>query len=157
MTLNSYSFPAAELAELDLGNPCLPEPGLMTGGCPSDADLARLKQAGFKTALDLRPSTEWNGDDFAGRVERAGLVFLQLPVSGVDTVDQEQMRQFWAYWNNPSLKPMLVHCASGNRVGALLALAAYQCGGLAAEEAMQRGLAAGLKASEAMVRARLKL
>ena len=155
MTMKSSVFPAAELAELDLGNPCQPEPGLMTGGCPSDADLIRLKQAGFKTALDLRPSSEWNGEDFAGRVERAGLVFLQLPVSGLDTVDDEQIRQFWAYWNDASLKPMLVHCASGNRVGALLALSAYQHGQLDAEQAIQKGQAAGLKASEPVVRARL--
>lgn len=152
MTLKPFTL---DVSGLDLGNPCQPEPGLLTGGCPSDADLARLKQAGFKTALDLRPSSEWNGEDFAGRVERAGLVFLQLPVSGVDTVNDDQTRQFWAYWNDARLQPMLVHCASGNRVGALLALAACRHGGLDIDAALEKGLAAGLKASEPTVRTML--
>ncbi len=139
-------------AKLDLDNACLPEPGILAGGCPSDRDLARLKQAGVNTVLDLRETREWNGDDFAGRVKQAGLRFLQLPVSGLETVDEGKTRQFWTYWNDAQLKPMLVHCASGNRVGAMLALAAYRHGKVNARDALKRGLAAGLKAAEPTIR-----
>lgn len=153
MNASANDFP--DPARLDLDNACLPEPELMVGGCPSDRDLARLKQAGFKTVLDLRESKEWNGDDFAGRVKQAGLSFLQLPVSGLDSVDDSQTRQFWAYWNDARLKPMLVHCASGNRVGAMLALAAHRHGQVDAEQAIESGLAAGMKAAEPLIRKKL--
>ncbi|TVR94585.1 MAG: hypothetical protein EA418_09785 [Wenzhouxiangellaceae bacterium] len=148
VSANDFSDPA----RLDLDNACLPEPGLMVGGCPSDRDLARLKRAGFKTVLDLRESKEWSGDDFAGRVKQAGLRFLQLPVSGLESVDESLTRQFWAYWNDARLKPMLVHCASGNRVGAMLALAARRHGKVDVEQAIDSGLAAGMKAAEPIIR-----
>ncbi|MCC5863836.1 MAG: hypothetical protein JJU31_01825 [Wenzhouxiangella sp.] len=150
MNVSANDFP--DPAGLDLDNACLPEPGLMVGGCPSDRDLARLKQAGFKTVLDLRESKEWSGDDFAGRVKQAGLRFLQLPVSGLESVDESLTRQFWAYWNDARLKPMLVHCASGNRVGAMLALAARRHGKVDVEQAIDSGLAAGMKAAEPIIR-----
>ena len=46
---------------------------------------------------------------------------------------------------------MLVHCASGNRVGALIALSAAD-EGVPVEEALARGRAAGMTSTEARVR-----
>lgn len=155
MNTNSSANQFPDPARLDLDNVCLPEPGLMTGGCPSDRDLDSLKRAGVNTVLDLREPKEWNDDDFAGRVKQAGLKFLQLPVSGLETVGESQTQQFWTYWNDAQLKPMLVHCASGNRVGAMLALAAYRHGNMDARQAIEHGLAAGLRASEPTVKTML--
>ena len=47
--------------------------------------------------------------------------------------------------------PVLVHCASGNRVGALIALSAAD-EGVPVEEALARGRAAGMTSTEARVR-----
>ena len=41
-------------------------------------------------------------------------------------------------------KSTLLHCSSGNRVGALIALAAFWCEGLTAQESLDKGLQAGL-------------
>ena len=50
---------------------------------------------------------------------------------------------------------VLLHCASGNRVGALLALAAVQVDGASPEAALTLGRAAGLKSLEPVVMERL--
>ncbi len=153
--LSAQAFP--DLDTLDLANACRPEPGIIAGGCPSDRDLGRLQQAGFQTVLDLRESREWNGDDFGARVRALGLSFLHLPISGLDQVDAKQTRRFWDYWQDAGQQPMLVHCASGNRVGAMLALAAHRHGNDDPHAALARGLNAGLKAGEPTIRKALGL
>ncbi|MNN82154.1 hypothetical protein D3C81_1990580 [compost metagenome] len=50
---------------------------------------------------------------------------------------------------------MLLHCASGNRVGALLALLAHERG-LDEEAAIAEGRAAGLGSLEPTVRAQIR-
>ena len=49
-------------------------------------------------------------------------------------------------------QPILVHCASGNRVGALIALADYWLNGVGNSEALAHGLQAGLTKLEKDVR-----
>lgn len=49
-------------------------------------------------------------------------------------------------------KPVFLHCASGNRVGALLAIAAHQIEGKPADESLTLGRSAGLGSLEAKVR-----
>ena len=48
--------------------------------------------------------------------------------------------------------PVLLHCGSGNRVGALLALAAFHVDGRPADAALQYGLDSGLTRLEPVVR-----
>ena len=52
---------------------------------------------------------------------------------------------------------MLLHCGSGNRVGALLALKAFWLDGGSAEEALEVGLAGGVTRLEPTVRELLGL
>ena len=52
---------------------------------------------------------------------------------------------------------VLVHCASGNRVGALIAIGAAKAGGMAPEAALELGKAAGLTSAEPRVRELLQL
>ena len=47
---------------------------------------------------------------------------------------------------------MLVHCASGNRVGGLLALMQARSGGMTTEQALEFGRKAGMVGTEARVR-----
>ena len=51
-----------------------------------------------------------------------------------------------------SQAPVLVHCASGSRVGALFALRAYFVEGLSSESSLKRGQKAGLTRLEPLVR-----
>lgn len=145
-----------DTVELDLACPLQPLRGILTGGCPSNRDLKRLAQAGFRSVLDLRPSSEWQGEDFAAQVRAAGLEFLHLPIDGLQDMQPEQTRQFLAYWNDETRRPMLIHCASGNRVGAMLALAKHRAGEANVEKALELGRAAGLTRSEQDIRTLLE-
>ena len=49
-------------------------------------------------------------------------------------------------------RPLLVHCASGNRVGGLLALMQARSGTMTTEQALEFGRSAGMGSTEARVR-----
>jgi uncharacterized protein (TIGR01244 family) len=131
-----------------------PQPGLHTGGQPSPEDLARLKSEGVRTVIDLRGPQEDRGYDEAAEAQRLGLAYITLPIAGKDDVSLANAKAL-----NALLKAqhgdVLLHCASGNRVGALLALGAVQIEGVSRDEALVLGRAAGLKSLEPVVVERL--
>jgi protein tyrosine phosphatase (PTP) superfamily phosphohydrolase (DUF442 family) len=60
-----------------------------------------------------------------------------------------------AAMNELGAQPMIIHCASGNRVGALLALKAYYVDHASKEQALELGERAGLKGLKSAVDAQL--
>ena len=105
----------------DLPNRKDPLPGITTAGQPSADQLAAAAKSGIKTVIDLRALSEDRGMDERATVEKLGMSYVSLPVEGGEGV---------TYANATALDklladakgPVLLHCASGNRVGALLAL-----------------------------------
>jgi uncharacterized protein (TIGR01244 family) len=132
-----------------------PAPDRYSGGLPQIGGLSELARAGMRTLIDLRPSSEWSTVDWQASVKGAGLVFLHLPVDGIDDLDRPRLEQFWRYWRDDALCPALFHCASGNRVGAALALAAHRIDGQSLESSLALGEAAGLSHSRDQVAALL--
>jgi uncharacterized protein (TIGR01244 family) len=91
--------------------------------------------------------------DVAAVVERLGLEYVSLPVpspSAVTFENAEKLDRLLAGIDGP----VLVHCASGNRVGALLALR-ESLNGADAEQAMAYDRQAGVTRLESVVRQRL--
>ena len=131
-----------------------PRPGLHTGGQPTAEDLERLKAEGVRTVIDLRGATEDRGYDQAAEVRRLGMDYIALPIAGKDDITPANAAALHALLEEHEGE-VLLHCASGNRVGALLALAAVQVDGASAEEALTLGRAAGLKSLEPVVMERL--
>lgn len=119
--------------------------GITAAGQPSAAALEAAAQAGYKSVIDLRPLTEDHGFDEKATVEGLGMSYVNLPVAGAAGV---------TYANASELdkllatlpKPVLLHCASSNRVGAMLALRA-KANGADAAAALDLGVANGLGAS----------
>ena len=93
---------------------------ITVGGQPTEEQLAELKQAGFKTVINLRTEGEENQplspEAEAGKVQAQGMEYRHLPVSpqamGPELVDRfrHELEQLPA--------PVFVHCASGMRAGA---------------------------------------
>ncbi|WP_147652561.1 beta-lactamase hydrolase domain-containing protein [Vulcaniibacterium gelatinicum] len=131
-----------------------PQPGLLTGGQPDAAAWPALAARGVRTVINLRPQAEMGGRDEAAEVAAAGLRYVNLPVAGAADITPAQADALWAALQG-SDGAVLVHCASGNRVGALLALAMQRHGGMTPEQALAFGRAAGLKGLEPVVRERL--
>ena len=126
----------------DLPNRKAPLPGITTAGQPSADQLAAAAKSGVKTIIDLRGVNEDRGMDERAAVEKLGMSYVTLPIEGSSGV---------TYSNATALdkllagaqKPVLIHCSTGNRVGALLALRDKQ-GGATNESALALGVASGL-------------
>ena len=132
----------ALLNKLEMVNGLIPQPNVLVGGQPSQQDLQVLANAGIKVIVNLRPLNETIPYDEASEVSRLGMTYHQIPVTEIETFTPKAasaLQQIIAL-----NQPCLVHCASGNRVGALIALAAYWLENTSAPEAMALGLQAGL-------------
>lgn len=128
-----------------------PSSTLITGGQPEAAAWPVAAAQGVTTVINLRPDRELGERDEAGEVTGAGLVYRQLPVDGAGDITEANARTLWQ-WIQGAPGTVLVHCGSGNRVGALLAIAAAREAGMAPEAAIEYGRSAGLGGAEAKVR-----
>jgi uncharacterized protein len=103
---------------LRLPNGHSPVPGVLTSAQPSPADLSLLAAAGVRTVIDLRDGSEDRGFDEAAVVAAAGMEYLSIPVSGM--LDDAAIGRLRRTLAAAGTDPVLVHCASGNRVAAAL-------------------------------------
>jgi uncharacterized protein (TIGR01244 family) len=148
------SAPAAPAAPAAQSPWHQPRPGLYTGGQPAPVDWSALKALGVTMVINLRPDAEMAGRNEAAEVAAAGMAYIGIPVAGADAVDAENARRLWTLLKT-SDAPVFVHCASGNRAGALLAIGAAHQGGMTPEAALEFGRRAGLTSLEPVVRERL--
>ncbi len=130
-------------------------PHLGTAGLLADGGVAEAARLGFRTIIDLRSPAEPNQPAEAGLAADAGLAYINIPIArGAPT--EAQIAQFTDLMNDRTSFPVLLHCASANRVGALWAL--YRASmGVPAEVAIEEGRAIGLKSREAQTRELLGL
>ncbi|WP_233275219.1 beta-lactamase hydrolase domain-containing protein [Pseudoxanthomonas suwonensis] len=142
-------------AEDPLSRFASPVDGIRSGGRIGAADLPALQAAGITRVIDLTPDAETPDFDEAAVVRAAGLRYDNLPIGGPGDLDREAVRKFDALLAGVD-GPTLVHCASGNRVGALAALRAAWLHGANAEAAIAEGRRWGLTGLEPVVRERLQ-
>jgi uncharacterized protein (TIGR01244 family) len=127
--------------------------GITTAGQPSEAALAALAKAGYKSVIDLRGPTEDRGLDEKKTVETLGMSYVNLPVQGAGGVTFENANALDKLLADLP-KPVLVHCTSSNRVGALLALRA-KADGADSDAALAVGVASGLAGLKPVVEQKL--
>lgn len=128
-----------------------PLPRVYSAGQPGPGEWTAIASRGVTTVIDLRPEAERPGRDEAAEVRAAGLAYRQIAVAGTRDLTPEAAHALWQAIEAAPGK-VLVHCASGNRAGALLAIAAAREGGVAPEQALDIGRAAGMTGLEPHVR-----
>ncbi len=128
-----------------------PRPNLLTGGQPDARQLQDIAKAGVTTVIDLRAPREDRGYDEQAAAEKLGLRYVRLPINGASDINEANARTLDRLLKQDA-GTTLLHCASGNRVGALLALARARVEGASAEGALQFGRDAGLGSLEPVVR-----
>lgn len=136
-------------------NAASPAPGIVSAGRLTAADIPRLREAGIREVIDLTPDAESPDFDEAAAVRSAGLRYVNLPLRGAVDLTRENVLAFDALVRQAK-RPLLVHCASGNRVGAVAALRAAWIDGRNTEDAVAIGRAWGLKGLEGDVRRTLE-
>ena len=128
-----------------------PRPGLYTGGQPQSEDWTALAAKGVRTVISLRPEAELGTRDESAEVRAAGMTYRNMPIAGPAEITAKNASLLWAELEKTE-GSTVVHCSSGNRVGALLAIGAATHGGMDTESAIAFGRSAGLGSAEARVR-----
>ncbi len=131
-------------------------PQIATSGRFAPAAVAEIQALGFTAILDLRAQTEKGVAAVTEAIQASRLRHLSIPIV-TKAPTEAQVAQFAVLVEDPANYPLLVNCASANRVGAIWAL--YRASkGVPPEVAVEEGRTLGLKPSrEKAVRARLGL
>lgn len=132
-----------------------PASGVIAAGRLKPDDMARLRQAGIRHVIDLTLDAETPDFDEAEAVRSAGIRYSNLPLRGPADLTLENAIAFDQLMRTAK-RPVLVHCGSGNRVGALAALRAAWIDGASEEEAVAIGKNWGLNGLEPQVRSRIR-
>jgi uncharacterized protein (TIGR01244 family) len=131
-------------------------PEMYASGQPAPEDWPLLRACGVRSVVNLRTASEQPGASEQGAVESAGLAYAPIPVADGNALSRGLVAHFHQALQSLA-PPWLVHCASANRVGAMLALHAAWHGGLEPDAALELGRRAGLTSLEPMVRQHLGL
>ncbi|MBK3392781.1 serine/threonine protein phosphatase [Psychrobacter sp. M9-54-1] len=131
-----------------------PDDNTIVCGALDDEKVAALAAAGVELVLNLQPDDELNFDERAA-VERAGMHYEQLPISGANDLKQLNILAFDNILRQYHGKKTVLHCGSGNRAGAAVALRAGWLRGRKMDTAMERGRSHGLTKLEEEVHNRL--
>jgi len=123
--------------------------GLAVAGQPSPEALARLGEMGFRTVVNLRTERE-GGKDAERAVRDAGLEYVWVPVAPA-TFSAADVDAVAKVVEDPDARPVLLHCSSSNRSGAVWAVLQVRRG-RSIQDAEADGRAAGLT-SDSMVAA----
>ncbi|OIO04314.1 MAG: hypothetical protein AUJ52_15540 [Elusimicrobia bacterium CG1_02_63_36] len=145
-------FPAGTAVQFGLPSGAVPSDDLITGGEPNGFTIVGAAKAGVRSVVNLQTERESPHPGLVRQwAKKSGLEFFHLPIDGTAGVTRENADRLDAVLRRAP-RPVLVHCASSNRVGALLALRAFYVDGLSAEEAVAYGKRAGLTRLEKHVR-----
>lgn len=120
-----------------------PVDGITSAGQPDEAAFRVFADSGYVAVIDMRGPEEDRGiSDERALIEGLGMDYVELPIT-----DRKQINVETAAELDRLLEgfdgPVLIHCKSGNRVGAVLALR-HSLAGASDDEALAFGATAGL-------------
>ncbi len=132
-----------DLEALVLPNALLIAPDIISAGQPDAQGYARARALGIRQVVNLRPAAETPAFNSRGVAEAAGLIYQAIPVAGVGDLSRANAEALDRCLADADSAPVLVHCGSGVRVCALLALRAHWLQGASAEDALAIAARAG--------------
>jgi len=130
-----------------VANACEPLPGIVTGGQPTAEHLAALKRAGCDVVLDIREPMEPRPYRTPDAVRAAGLEYVNIPFGQGDIKDATFEAALRTVRQLGGRKRVLVHCSSGNRVGAALIPYLMLDQGFEEEDAINEALRIGTRSA----------
>jgi uncharacterized protein (TIGR01244 family) len=150
--------PAGASALVPIRNARTPIEGVLSGGQPTPEQIEAAAQAGFRTVINIRtagePGFEWE----KAAVEGLGMTYIHIPVGGEESFTRETIAAIDGALREARARgPVLYHCASGNRIGATLALRAAWVDGAPPQDAWDFGIASGMTGAADMTRRLLGL
>ncbi|GAX62029.1 hypothetical protein SCALIN_C28_0231 [Candidatus Scalindua japonica] len=138
---------------INLPNRHVPFDSVLTGGQPTLDQLKQAAETGFKTAVNLRTDKELpDPDQEKAWVEGVGMKYIHIPIAVTEGFTPQNAKIFADVLSKPENYPLIVHCKSGERVGAMFALKAFHIDEKEVEEALLIGERAGLIKLASVVR-----
>jgi len=132
-----------------------PSPYIANAGLLEKGGLEELKALGFKLVVDLRGKDEKGVSEEAQLARELGILYENIPV--VERAPTwGQVDALIPLLHDKKNYPIIIHCVSSNRSGAIWAMYRYRVG-VDALTALEEGRAAGLESREPAVRKALKL
>jgi uncharacterized protein (TIGR01244 family) len=128
----------------------IPVNGISTAGQPDAAALKVFAEQGYTTVIDLRTEQEDRGIDEVAVIGELGMEYIILPIGAADEISFENAKTLDRLIADAQ-GPVLIHCGSANRVGALLALS-KSLEGADLESALDYGREGGMSSLEGRVR-----
>lgn len=145
-SLHEASFTAAApVANWDGIKNISHDSGIYFGGQPTAAALATARKMGVKVVVNIRSDQEMAALDFdeAALVEQLGMEYVAIPVTPqtFGPADADALKDVLRKTSGP----VLIHCGSSNRVGALWAMYLQRHRSVALDDAIELGRKAGLR------------
>jgi len=120
-----------------------PVDGITSAGQPDEAAFRVFAEAGYVAVIDMRGPKEDRGlSNERELIEGLGMDYVELPITDRKQINVEtaaELDRLLAGFDGP----VLIHCKSANRVGAVLALR-HSLTGVSDDEALAFGATAGL-------------
>lgn len=117
-------------------------PHIATSGALSQDSVQELSKHSFQTVIDLRSESEGTSAEKKA-VEAALMTYINIPVTN-EGIDESQLTAFKQALEQAA-PPILVHCATGNRAGAMWTV--YRLSeGVSPDIAFKEGRTAGMNA-----------
>lgn len=154
----TWSAYADEIASVvrELPQARMPAPNRIVSGGIDASHMNVLRRAGIRHIVDLRPPEEAPDFDEAQAAAEQGIEHHSIPIRGPESLTLERVHEFDRILQEIGDEPALLHCASGNRVGALIALREAWLYGRPVEDALATGRAWGMTKLEPAVRSLLE-
>jgi uncharacterized protein (TIGR01244 family) len=153
--VSTGAIPAEESIPVELPNLRQPQENRIAGGAIDATDLGRLRAAGIKHVINLRTAEESKGFEEGPIATGLGIDYHSIPIAGAQSLTKENARKLDELLKAAGDEPTLVHCGSGNRVGALIAIREGWIYGKPVEAAVAEGKRWGLTSLEGAVRSAL--
>ncbi|MEO6421933.1 MAG: protein tyrosine phosphatase family protein [Candidatus Nitrotoga sp.] len=144
----TFSLPnwASEIPKELEGVPGLKHPNinLYIAAQPKPDDFTAFSKAGVKHVINLRAPNEMPDFNEAAIVTKSGMAYYNIPIVESSDLTKENVNLLNSVLTKLEKEKVLIHCSSGNRVAALMALRAAWIHGASIEDAMKLGESYGL-------------
>lgn len=128
-------------------NASQPLPDLATSGQPGPDHFTALRDAGTQVIFDIRDPMEPRPFDEPATVRGLGMEYVNVPVRQ-GALDDEVMERALAELRRHQGRPMLLHCASANRVGGVLIPYFILDRGMSEDQAVEEAMKVGLRGAD---------
>jgi uncharacterized protein (TIGR01244 family) len=122
-------------------------------GQPGEEDFQKIAAAGLRTVINLRQAEEISWDESAA-ARRQGLEYHNIPFQSPESLTAEVFVEVLHLLEAAEKHPLLLHCDSGNRAGALWFAHRRLNDGISEEAALKEAEQVGLKTAAYLDRAR---